>query len=209
MVGGGTSEIVDLVTTSRDLEDEILKAATLDHMTGLLGSNYIHQRMNSWYQESKDGLAILMWDIDRFKEVNSKVGYSYGDRVLSLIARTTKTRLEESLNGHKYLHLEIGRYGGEEFIAGLLHFKTDEKHLMEIGDYVRKGVDKLVLSKDPSVPDDVKKRTITIAGKIYETEDGSIFDLIKRHVGENLRIAKEANRRNSITIIPRGYFEAP
>lgn len=185
------------------LEKETIKAAMTDQLTGVLGNNYIRQRINFWSFESPDGLAVLMWDIDHFKEVNDRVDHTYGDHALKLIVSTTKKRLDEAIGSHKYLHLELGRYGGEEFIAGLFHFIDDENYLKEIADYVRIGVADLKLSEDEKIPEDLRKRTFTVVGKIHEENDGTIWDMIKKYVDPELTSAKRENRRNSTIILPR------
>ncbi|MFN2331958.1 MAG: diguanylate cyclase [Halomonas sp.] len=54
-------------------------------------------------------LALLMFDIDHFKQVNDTYGHELGDRVLSALAR----QVENALRGSDLL----GRWGGEEFIV--------------------------------------------------------------------------------------------
>lgn len=53
-------------------------------------------------------LALLMLDLDHFKNVNDTYGHAAGDRVL----RETVSRLSASMRPYDYL----GRYGGEEFL---------------------------------------------------------------------------------------------
>ncbi len=54
-------------------------------------------------------LAMLLFDLDRFKEINDRLGHAVGDRVLQAFARTTTATL-----GSDAL---FGRIGGEEFAA--------------------------------------------------------------------------------------------
>ncbi|NDY93517.1 GGDEF domain-containing protein [Ideonella livida] len=55
------------------------------------------------------GAAVLLMDLDHFKQVNDTLGHKVGDEVL----RTTAQRLRESLRQTDVL----GRWGGEEFVA--------------------------------------------------------------------------------------------
>lgn len=200
-------ETLTMLERSRKLEDEMMNAATKDHLTGLFGSNYLRQRMPSWYAESKENLAVLMWDIDHFKEVNDRVDHDYGDTALKLIACEFEKRLKQAISPYKSIHAEIGRYGGEEFIAGLLNFNSNEKSLLDIADYIREGIANLRLSNDKTIPEDLKKRSITIVGKIYEAEDKSLFHFIKNYVDKQLILAKREDRRNSTIILPRRYIK--
>jgi diguanylate cyclase (GGDEF)-like protein len=54
-------------------------------------------------------LAMLLFDLDRFKDINDRLGHAVGDRVLKAFARTTTETL-----GTDVL---FGRIGGEEFAA--------------------------------------------------------------------------------------------
>jgi diguanylate cyclase (GGDEF)-like protein len=53
-------------------------------------------------------LAMLLFDLDRFKDINDRMGHAVGDRVLKAFARTTATLGTDVL---------FGRIGGEEFAA--------------------------------------------------------------------------------------------
>jgi diguanylate cyclase (GGDEF)-like protein len=57
----------------------------------------------------REPLAMLLFDLDRFKDINDRMGHAVGDRVLKAFARTTTATL-----GADVL---FGRIGGEEFAA--------------------------------------------------------------------------------------------
>ena len=59
--------------------------------------------------QQHEPLAMLLFDLDRFKEINDRLGHAVGDRVLKAFARTTTATL-----GADVL---FGRIGGEEFAA--------------------------------------------------------------------------------------------
>src|SRR5262245_65680537 len=59
----------------------------------------------------REPLAMLLFDLDRFKEINDRMGHAVGDRVLQTFAGSTTTTL-----GNGVL---FGRIGGEEFASRL------------------------------------------------------------------------------------------
>ena len=65
-------------------------------------------------------LSISMVDIDHFKQVNDTYGHAAGDEAL----RTIAARLREQIRHPDTL----GRYGGEEFLAGFPGIGLDDAH---------------------------------------------------------------------------------
>lgn len=76
--------------------------------------------------------SVIMFDLDKFKDVNDNFGHDAGDAVLSAFAKILKkdARTEDV----------IGRFGGEEFMAILS--QTDTKGGVAFGEKVRKHVEK-------------------------------------------------------------------
>ena len=77
-------------------------------------------------ENSKDLFALLLIDLDHFKEINDSFGHLFGDRLLLIITQRLKNILPEG-----YL---LARYGGDEFIVmtqtleselALSHFALD------------------------------------------------------------------------------------
>jgi two-component system, cell cycle response regulator len=96
-----------LVRAREDLYDR----STRDNLTGLWNREAIIQSLDSELARASRGgtpLAIVMADIDHFKQVNDTYGHLAGDAVL----REAAQRM--SLVMRKYD--SIGRYGGEEFL---------------------------------------------------------------------------------------------
>jgi diguanylate cyclase (GGDEF)-like protein len=84
-----------------------------DTLTGLPNRTLFHDRVEQALLISRrDGhrLAVMIMDLDRFKEINETLGHHNGDRLLRLIALRLKSSLRESDT--------IARLGGDEF--GLL-----------------------------------------------------------------------------------------
>ncbi|MBA4347873.1 MAG: GGDEF domain-containing protein [Clostridiales bacterium] len=92
--------------------EQLQKLAALDPLTGILNRRFGMVRLHEEYSRSvRRGvpLAILMFDIDHFKQVNDTYGHVVGDRVLRNIASQIRQGIRE---GDVLL-----RYGGEEFMV--------------------------------------------------------------------------------------------
>lgn len=82
-----------------------------DHLTGLPNRDYLHQecsRMLSKIVNDDSGLAMILFDIDRFKEINDTLGHNLGDSLLIQIAE----RVSSALANKDTLFC---RLGGDEF----------------------------------------------------------------------------------------------
>jgi diguanylate cyclase (GGDEF)-like protein len=82
----------------------------VDELTGLPGRRHFHRRLATVLRQAEaDGLpfALLIFDLDRFKELNDTLGHQAGDTLLQLVGR----RLREELGRGALL----ARLGGDEF----------------------------------------------------------------------------------------------
>ena len=90
------------------------RAAVTDVLTGVLnrrGFMEAAERQCRRTQEDRASLALLMIDIDRFKNVNDTYGHAAGDEIIRDLA--------EQLRQHFRASDIAGRLGGEEFCAVL------------------------------------------------------------------------------------------
>ena len=88
----------------------LAEASARDALTGLYNRWYVVDKIESEINRSlRHGspMALLMLDIDHFKNVNDTYGHTAGDHVLQIVARV----LKESCRVYDV----AGRYGGEEF----------------------------------------------------------------------------------------------
>ncbi|WP_025322542.1 GGDEF domain-containing protein [Deferrisoma camini] len=66
--------------------------------------------------------SVILWDVDRFKEVNDRHGHPTGDLVLQALAGRTLQALRRSDF--------VARYGGEEFAVLLPHTEGDAARIV-------------------------------------------------------------------------------
>ncbi|HEY1090851.1 MAG TPA: GGDEF domain-containing protein [Burkholderiaceae bacterium] len=89
----------------QELARELQYRATHDPLTGVLNRAAIIERVNQLFK--RNGLTLIVLDIDHFKRINDSFGHPVGDKViLGVVACLQKAVPSDAL---------IGRVGGEEF----------------------------------------------------------------------------------------------
>ena len=106
-----------------------------DGLTGLLNRREIERRIRGVFAEGIDGgsgrtCELMMLDLDDFKHVNDTYGHQEGDRVLQAFSELL-IRCAEQSNPK----IQIGRWGGEEFILLLDHMT--EPQAMALAEMIR------------------------------------------------------------------------
>jgi len=105
--------VVNDITVRKHAEEAAQQLATTDHLTGLrnrLGfERMLEQMTDESYRRPGYRFALLMLDLDWFKQVNDTHGHQAGDMVLIHVARV----LEKAVRKADF----IGRVGGDEFVV--------------------------------------------------------------------------------------------
>jgi diguanylate cyclase (GGDEF)-like protein len=111
---GGTVLSFDDITEQRRAAADIERMAKFDSLTGLANRATIMLSLGRAIADSEGdkaggGAAVLLIDLDRFKEVNDTLGHDVGDKLLIMAA----DRLRSSAPGNA----TVGRLGGDEFVV--------------------------------------------------------------------------------------------
>ncbi len=160
-IGAGV-RTVKLGAELRKLNERLSVMARTDSMTGLLNHTAILKELDTELRRaSRKGTptSVLLFDLDRFKEVNDTWGHQAGDQVLKRFALLID---EESRSYDK-----TGRYGGEEFL--LLLPETGPEECATIAERIRDHVEGMDLTE---VGDELRLTT-SIGGS---TCDGTDID---------------------------------
>ncbi len=94
-----------------NLQIKLIKQATRDSLTGVFNRHYLHQEMNREINRCERYghlIAVMMIDIDRFKEINDTFGHQVGDKVLVAVAESLIQSVRECDT--------VIRYGGDEYL---------------------------------------------------------------------------------------------
>lgn len=104
------SELEQHLVELKDLHEQLHEVSIKDSLTGLYNRRYLFSRLDHFVNLSrryKNPLAVVMLDIDHFKQINDNYGHKVGDDVLRSIAEILRPSLRDAD--------VLARYGGEEF----------------------------------------------------------------------------------------------
>ncbi len=99
------------VTRRKELERELRMAAVTDRQTGIYNRQYLFEHVEQAIREVDryDGdLCLVMFDLDRFKQINDQLGHDGGDEVLGRVVECVRSKLRDTD--------VFARWGGEEFM---------------------------------------------------------------------------------------------
>lgn len=126
------------------LEEKLRRLSERDGLTGLINRRYFDQEFVKEFRRARrerTPLALLMIDIDYFKQYNDIYGHLQGDECLKTIGRT--------LEGHTRRPGDlVARYGGEEFAVVLP--STELEGATDIAEAMRFEVEALKLKHEGS-----------------------------------------------------------
>ena len=139
----GVFFLIRVLLAKKDVQDLLLeqqnaeldRLSTTDPLTGLwnrLRFNHEIIQLISQVHTSEEPLAMLIIDIDHFKEINDSFGHSIGDEVLKIFGaflqqQSRKTDFVSRVGGEEFVILTVGmnRYDLELFAQRLLDKMTE------------------------------------------------------------------------------------
>jgi len=153
-----------------------------DSVTGLVVRRYFLERFHEEVPRAainKSRLAVLMLDIDHFKNYNDKYGHAAGDLVLRHLARNILSLVREGDI--------VARYGGEEMVILLCgRTKKDAVHAAE-------EIRKMVRSKPLTLRRHTANITVSIGVATYP-DDAILEEELIRIADHRLYKAKKEGR---------------
>ncbi len=125
--------VAENLLTREHANESLMMFAFTDHLTGLRTRGYFEQQLELEIKRSErksEAFALLMLDIDHFKNLNDTYGHGIGDQVLREIAAVLTEDMREVDT--------VARYGGEEFVIILP--ETTEPEGMAVAERIRNAV---------------------------------------------------------------------
>jgi|GEM_PF-1711269 len=108
-------EMLKALKTLRDYVRQVQQLSKVDSLTGLYNRRFLDEQLLLAVNQQKQHhtpLAMVMLDIDFFKQYNDFYGHIAGDRCLMQIAKLIQQEFQRSID-------TCARYGGEEFVVVL------------------------------------------------------------------------------------------
>lgn len=161
----------EVAVVSREVAGMMERLAYLsntDTLTGLPNRAAFHEKARhalALAKRHQTRFAILLLDLDGFKQVNDTLGHEAGDRLLIALSKALKAVLRESDS--------LGRFGGDEFLI-LVESLPSATGAAELARRV------LDIFKEPLIPEDVRHgRGCSIGVAIYPDDAKSIEELLR------------------------------
>jgi len=169
--------------------EENFRLAARDVLSNLFLRRYFDGRLAGEISRSSrygHALAVAVFDLDHFKDVNDAHGHSAGDEVI----RAFGSRLQSALRAQDI----SARRGGEEFAA---YFpETDADTARKVCERVRRHVaDRPVVAGDVAI-------SMTVSAGIAAWRPGDSADAVLARADAALYRAKESGRNRSIVAEP-------
>jgi len=179
----GIGSCVD-ITEMKELEDNLRRLATIDQLTGIY-NRYSFEKFleEEIYKAERYGnlFALIMFDVDNFKQINDRFGHQIGDKVLRELVKVVKSTIRKS---------DIfARWGGEEFMILAPIKKKEDAY--RIAEKIRKKIENHHFGE-------VGKLTISLGISFYKKGD-TIKSLVRR-VDAALYKAKKSGKNKTVII---------
>lgn len=117
------------VTERRELEEELHRLSQHDALTGLFNRRRFEEELRrqlAYTRRYGSGGALLVIDVDRFKQINDTLGHAAGDRALCQVAALLRDNLRTSDVIARDVDPVVARLGGDEFVVLLPEADEEE-----------------------------------------------------------------------------------
>lgn len=162
--------VAENVLTREYANEGLIRFAFTDYLTGLKTRGYFEQQLELEIKRSdrkKQKLALVMVDLDHFKQLNDRYGHHVGDQVLRDVASILMKDMREVDT--------VARYGGEEFVIVLP--ETGTQGAMFVAERLRRAMEQAKFFAGS--PRAVERLTISLGVAIFDTDAQFKRDLIE------------------------------
>lgn len=171
------------ITERKRAEESSRYLAEYDQLTGLLNRHSGELRLAEQMADAEargEPLAVMVLDLDRFKEINDTYGHNAGDNVLVTIANRIRTVIRSTDL--------VARLGGDEFLLTLAH----SEQLETLHRVARKLVD--VIGQELEVVENVREKVGASIGIATFPEHGQSWKQLSKNADDAMYAVKRRGR---------------
>ncbi|WP_072621578.1 diguanylate cyclase domain-containing protein [Spirulina major] len=187
-----------MILSLQDENQELAELSTIDGLTQVAnrryGDIYLHQQWQHLIEHQRS-LALILCDVDCFKQYNDTYGHQAGDACLIQIAQTIKTFLRRSEE-------LVARYGGEEFLIILPNANVTWG--MQVAELIRTSVLELAIEHQASVVESVV--TVSLGTAAMVPSPSTTMEQLIAAADRALYEAKQSGR--NCTVIDQATLES-
>jgi len=172
------------ITERKRAEEQLAHMATHDALTGLPNRMLFNDRLTvalAHAHRNQQKLAMMLLDLDHFKEINDALGHSVGDKLLQVVGDRLTSLLRRSDT--------VGRMGGDEFLLLL-------PDIARVEDAAKIAPKILGAIRTPFEFDGHELHITTSIGMVLYPNDGEDIDTLMRNADIALYHAKDQGRDN-------------
>ncbi len=193
LFGASVSYMHEKTSRMRFLEACLLRELVArDGLTGIQNRRMFDQHIRRVWQQAvreEKRVAVLLVDIDCFKDYNDRYGHQAGDECLRAVAVSLNQCARRPLDF-------VARYGGEEF--ALVLYEANREYIAEVLTRIQRSIAELNIPHDASRV--ASRLTVSIgAAFVLPTADRTVEGLIQL-ADEALYSAKEEGRNRVIVM---------
>lgn len=172
------------VTRRKQMEEQLMRQATFDALTGLPNRVLLEDRIDQNIKAAKRRgakVGVLFFDLDRFKLVNDSLGHNMGDALLKAVAdRLTKSIREGDT---------LSRWGGDEFVIVLPDLRYEDD-VLPIITACQSALEEIFIIDNRSL-----SITSSVGGSFFP-KDGSTPTILLKNADAAMYNAKSEGRNN-------------
>ncbi len=180
--GANLHRVIRYAIERKRTELELVRLAQFDQLTGLPNRTLLRERVNhalARAMRSGSGVATLILDMDRFKEINDMLGHEVGDKLLIKAAKRIRANVRDQDT--------VARLGGDEF-AVVLEGVSEAKEVLPV-------IERIVESlREVTTVDGHEVNTSTSIGIAMYPENGSNLSELLRAADLAMYQAKSSGR---------------
>lgn len=171
-----------------DIENQrkILWISKSDGLTQIYNKEFSEKMIRESLNTIKTKGALMIVDIDRFKEINDEYGHKMGDEAIKVVAQNI-------INSLRICDI-VGRFGGDEFIIFMVNV-TNSSNAEKKANEIRNKITEVVkLNTDFTT----MQLSVSVGISMYPT-DGLTYDKLFEQADQALYVSKKKGR-NQVTL---------